>query len=394
MTRKLIAELASGSFLGLWKTALSTMCSVLPMLVALVKNRGRSAGRAGAGRGLGFFHTRVQRTDSMSSTTTHANDATIDPGALRQAFGTFATGVTVITTHDVDGQPRGMTANSFTSVSLNPPLLLVCVGKTALSYGAFTSSDCFAVNLLHEGQTDTSAIFASKSPDKFQNVKHDIVHTGAPILVDSLTWFDCTVDQRMEAGDHIVLIGQVRAFGTSPKRPLCFCRGSYASIKEPLPAKWLDSHGMIRGYLIESDDSILFRTDGKGGWELPVSGRSRGNTELPVEQGSLMLLPESTFLYSVFDVDDIDPGYLVYRAQLDTSSSLQELPDSLRFFSIDELPYELMPSNELRSVVRRYVRERKDQRFSIYMGSSDGGRVAVIDGTARTWADFARDQQL
>ncbi|ANF58777.1 flavin reductase [Halotalea alkalilenta] len=330
----------------------------------------------------------------MSSTTNKFNDAAIDPGALRQAFGTFATGVTVITTHDDDGQPRGMTANSFTSVSLNPPLLLVCVGKSALSYSAFSSSECFAVNLLHEGQADVSATFASKSPDKFKTVKHDTVHTGAPILLDSLSWFDCTVDQRIDAGDHLVLIGQVRAFGTSAKMPLCFCRGSYASINEPLPAKWLDSHGMISGYLIESDGSILFRADGKGGWELPASGRSRGNAELLVEQGSLTLLPDATFLYSVFDVDDIDPGYLVYRAQLDTDCSLRELPDSLRFFPIEQLPYELMPSNELRSVVRRYVRERKDQRFSIYMGSSDGGRVAVIDGTARSWADFSRQQQL
>ncbi|MFJ5297285.1 flavin reductase family protein [Pseudomonas sp. RC10] len=330
----------------------------------------------------------------MSSTMISANDAAIDPGALRQAFGTFATGVTVITTHDADGQPRGMTANSFTSVSLDPPLLLVCVGKSALSYTAFASGDCFAVNLLHEGQTDVSATFASKSPDKFKTVNHDVVHTGAPILMDSLTWFDCSVDQRVDAGDHIVLIGQVRAFGTSPKSPLCFCRGSYASLKEPLPSKWLESHGMISGYLIEADDSILLRADGKGGWSLPVSGRSRGKTELPVDQGSLMLVPESTFLYSVFDVDDIDPGYLIFRAQLDTASSSQALPESLRFFPVDQLPYDLMPSNEMRSVMRRYVRERKDQRFSIYMGSSDGGRVAMIDGAARTWADFSREQQL
>src|SRR6478609_3903628 len=91
-------------------------------------------------------------------------DTAIDPIALRRAFGTFVTGVTVITTLDEDGTPRGMTANSFTSVSLDPPLLLVCVGKSASSFPAFTAAAAFAVNLLHEGQVDVSAAFASKSP--------------------------------------------------------------------------------------------------------------------------------------------------------------------------------------------------------------------------------------
>ncbi len=84
----------------------------------------------------------------------------IDPLALRRAFGTFVTGVTVITTIDADGRPRGMTANSFASVSLDPPLLLVCVGKSASSYPAFVGTDRFAVNLLRDTQTDVSNLFA------------------------------------------------------------------------------------------------------------------------------------------------------------------------------------------------------------------------------------------
>lgn len=311
----------------------------------------------------------------MPSTETSANVAAVDPVALRQAFGTFVTGVTVITTHDANGNPRGMTANSFTSVSLNPPLLLVCVGKSAASHDAFAASEYFAVNLLHEAQVDVSGTFASKSPDKFHTVNHDTVHTGAPILTDSLTWFDCTVDQRIDAGDHLVLIGQVRAFGTSPKLPLCFCRGRYANIQDPLPSGWLDSHKMIIGYLIESDGAILFRADGKGGWALPVAGKRKGfidagESALPVEL-------ESTFLYSVFDVDDTDPGFLIYRAKLGALEA--ELPDTLRFFPLDELPIDLMPVNELRSVVRRYARERQNQQFGIYTGSAASGRVAMLE---------------
>jgi flavin reductase (DIM6/NTAB) family NADH-FMN oxidoreductase RutF len=320
-------------------------------------------------------------------------NASIDPVALRRAFGTFVTGVTVVTTLDADGTPRGMTANSFTSVSLDPPLLLVCVAKSASSYQAFTSSGCFAVNILHEGQIDVSGTFASKSPDKFQSVTHDRIHTGAPVLTDSLTWFDCTTYNSVDAGDHTVLIGQVRAFGTSPTAPLGFCRGRYASVKDPLPSGWLASHGMIIGYLIEARDGLLLRSDGKGGWVLPSARRRKADSQLVVDGGdALRLLPENTFLYSVFDVADSDPGYLVYRARLAGEQAGIALPADLRFFSIEDLPYEAIATHEMRSMLRRYVRERQAGRFGIYMDSDDGGRVAMIEGEAQTWLQASQDQ--
>jgi flavin reductase (DIM6/NTAB) family NADH-FMN oxidoreductase RutF len=322
-----------------------------------------------------------------------ALDASIDPVALRRAFGTFVTGVTVITTRDADGTPRGMTANSFTSVSLDPPLLLVCVAKSASSYQSFTSAGCFAVNILHEGQVDVSAVFASKAPDKFQSVNHDTAHTGAPVLTDSLTWFDCSLFNAVDAGDHAVLIGQVRAFGTSPTAPLGFCRGRYASVKDPLPAGWLASHGMIIGYLVEAGDGLLLRADGKGGWVLPSARRRKADSQLVLDGGdALRLVPEETFLYSVFDVADSDPGYLVYRARLAGDVTAVSLPDDLKFFPVDDLPYDAISTHELQSMLRRYVRERQAGRFGIYMDSDDGGRVAMIDGDARAWLQASPDQ--
>jgi flavin reductase (DIM6/NTAB) family NADH-FMN oxidoreductase RutF len=322
-----------------------------------------------------------------------AQDAPIEPIALRRAFGTFVTGVTVITTLDVDGTPRGMTANSFTSVSLDPPLLLVCVAKSASSYAVFKAASCFAVNILHEGQVDVSATFASKAQDKFQSVSHDRVHTGAPVLTDSLTWFDCSLHNAVDAGDHAILIGQVRAFGTSPTAPLGFCRGRYASVKDPLPTGWLASHGMIIGYLIEAGDSLLLRSDGRGGWVLPSARRRKADSQLVVDSGdALRLVPEETFLYSVFDVADSDPGYLVYRARLAGEGAVSNLPADLRFFPIDDLPYDTIATHELRSMLRRYGRERLAGRFGIYMDSDDGGRVAMIDGEARAWLQASQDQ--
>lgn len=314
----------------------------------------------------------------------------IDTVALRRAFGTFVTGVTVITTHDADGKPRGMTANSFTSVSLDPPLLLVCVGKSAHSYGAFNSTDSFAVNLLHEAQTDISNLFASKAANKFDTVGHDHVHTGAPILTDCLTWFDCTVHKRVDAGDHVVLIGEVQAFGTSTSAPLGFCRGRYANVKDPLPPGWLESHGMIVGYLIEADGQLLLRSDGKGGWGLPSAKRRIADNELKLEGGdSLTLVPDDTFLYSVFDVSDGDPGYLIYRARLAQDSSSVPLSAGLKFFPIDQLPYDAIPTQEISSMLRRYARESASKRFGIYMDSQDGGRLAMV-GDAHPWANLPR----
>lgn len=312
----------------------------------------------------------------------------IDPVALRRAFGTFVTGVTVITTRDADGSPRGMTANSFTSVSLDPPLLLVCVGKSAHSYGAFNSSHSFAVNLLHEAQIDVSNLFASKAANKFDTVNHDRIHTGAPVLTDCLTWFDCKVHSRVDAGDHLVLIGEVQAFGTSPSAPLGFCRGRYANVKDPLPPGWLESHGMIVGYLIESDGNLLLRSDGKGGWALPSAKRRIADNELKLDGGdALTLVPDDTFLYSVFDVSDGDPGYLIYRARLAQDAASQPLSAGLRFFPIDQLPYDEIPTREINSMLRRYARESASKRFGIYMDSNDGGRLAMV-GDAQPWANL------
>lgn len=318
--------------------------------------------------------------------------ASIDPLALRKAFGTFVTGVTVLTTRDASGQPRGMTANSFTSVSLDPPLLLVCVGKSASSYSVFESADCFAVNFLHEDQTALSGVFASKAPDKFSTVSHDFVHTGAPVLNDCLTWFDCTVHQRVDAGDHLILIGAVQAFGTSPKAPLGFCRGRYALVKDPLPPEWLASHGMIVSYLIEAEGGLLLCRDGKGAWVLPTAPRRLADGQLPVTGGgALSLLPEDTFLYSVFDVADSDPGYLIYRARLAQPAQDCQLPENFRFFPLDQIPFDEVPTRELRSMLRRYVRESARREFGIYMGSHDGGRLAMVDG-AQPWASTPHAQ--
>ena len=160
-----------------------------------------------------------------------ADEAQFDPVMLRSAFGSFPTGVTVVTTRDADGRPRGMTANSFASVSLDPALLLVCIGHHAASFRAFTQCTTFAVNVLRDDQEHVSSLFASKSALKFDGIGHRARHTGAPVLDECLAWFDCTVHQRVAAGDHTVLFGRVRQFDATGAAPLGFARGRYVEVR-------------------------------------------------------------------------------------------------------------------------------------------------------------------
>jgi flavin reductase (DIM6/NTAB) family NADH-FMN oxidoreductase RutF len=317
---------------------------------------------------------------------TPALEATIDTLLLRRAFGTFVTGVTVVTTRDTAGNPRGMTANSFTSVSLDPPLLLICVAKSAASFPAFATTQCFGVNLLNEAQVDLSAVFASKSPEKFRSVSHAQKHTGAPILADSLTWFDCTVHDRVDAGDHVILIGRILGFGTTNTAPLAFHRGGYARLQDPRPVDWLASHGMIIAYLIEAREGLLLRTGGADVWALPTAKQRKADSRLTLDGGgTLPLVPESTFLYSVFDAADYDVGYLIYRARLALEDTQVALPAGLQVFPLDAIPYERF-APEQRAMLGRYVHERREGKFGIYMDTDDGGRVAMIEGESRAWA--------
>ena len=146
---------------------------------------------------------------------------------LRNALGSFATGVTIITTRDREGKPHGMTANSFTSVSLNPPLVLWSSSLYAQSLPAFQESPHFCVNILAHDQIELSNKFAKQSDDKFLDVDHVIAESGAPIIVGSAAHFECRNEFRHYGGDHIIFIGYVERFAYTDKPTLLFCRGKY-----------------------------------------------------------------------------------------------------------------------------------------------------------------------
>ncbi|WP_461521068.1 flavin reductase family protein [Porticoccus sp.] len=151
--------------------------------------------------------------------------------ALRNAMGNFATGITVITTVDQEGKPRGMTANSFSSVSLDPALISWCVGKESRLFELFQQVDYFAVNILHSGQTETSQLFAGNEQNKFDHVVWHPGLNGIPLLDDCSCIFQCQVEHRHPGGDHIILVGRVLDFSNEPLEPLIFHGGQYRTLK-------------------------------------------------------------------------------------------------------------------------------------------------------------------
>lgn len=159
----------------------------------------------------------------------------MDQKELRTALGAFLTGVTVVTARGPDGAPVGMTANAFTSVSLDPPLILVCVGEHASSYEAMSAADRFAVHVLAADQDELSTTFAKSAGDgvdKFDGIAWTEGSGGVPLLDDYLSRLQCRTTQRIPAGDHVVLIAEVEAIDTDQtgRAPLGFLRGKYTAV--------------------------------------------------------------------------------------------------------------------------------------------------------------------
>jgi flavin reductase (DIM6/NTAB) family NADH-FMN oxidoreductase RutF len=151
-----------------------------------------------------------------------------DLRTLRDALSCFATGVTVVTCLKPDGEPAGLTVNSFTSLSLDPPLLLVCLAKSASSTPALTAASHFAVNVLQTGQQPASIRFATKDEDRFGVTPWSCGEAGAPILKDSLGVFECENYAVHDGGDHKILVGRVvKASFDASLDPLLYFRGSY-----------------------------------------------------------------------------------------------------------------------------------------------------------------------
>lgn len=312
-----------------------------------------------------------EHTDTYIRSTAAAPD--VDKRALRDAFGCFATGVTVVTTRQPDGTPRGFTANSFSSVSLDPPLLLICIAKSALSCDVFATADHFAVNVLSEEQKAVSGLFASQSAEKFDLADWHAGVEGVPLLDGSLGCFTCARHRLVDAGDHLVLIGRVIDHQSRDAQPLGYFRGNYFSIglEESLVSAAGQSGDVTIGAIMERDQKILLSETAGGGWGVPKApARNNSLGGLVAGLGDAGLAPELDYLYAVYQDSETGLHGIFYHGKV-----RGDAPAGMGYFSLDQIPLDRIENVAERSMLARYCEELRHGSFGIYQGDETKGTV-------------------
>lgn len=298
-----------------------------------------------------------------------------DPKTLRRAFGSYITGVTVITAMNRDGKPVGFTANSFTSVSLDPPLLLVCPAKSLSSFDVFANCDHFAVNILKEDQQDISNIFAGSKEDRFNQVSWHKDAQGNPIIDGALTHFSCKTDSNIEAGDHHLLIGEVLDFSANEGRGLGYAAGGYFSLgmeREAAEISVQEKHVNV-GIIIEHEGKVLLsQNDGKA--TLPMVATDDNTNAVSTVMQFLAdkgIEAQLGAVFSIFENAKSDVNYIFYRATAE-SLDTQGLGEYVPIESITEKSFK---TSAITTMMTRYVAESKNGLYGVYVGKEDSGNV-------------------
>jgi flavin reductase (DIM6/NTAB) family NADH-FMN oxidoreductase RutF len=320
-------------------------------------------------------------TDALLGTFLAERLSSFDNRELRSAFGSFMTGVTIVTTAGVDGQPRGFTANSFTSVSLEPPLLMICIGKQAASMEVFRHARGFAVNILSEAQKEISVLFASKRADKFEAAKWRAGPFGNPLIEGSAAWFDCARYQVIDSGDHIILMGHVEAFSYSDANPLGYARGHYITLGLEQAAVNAASSASrtVVGAILENDNRLVLLPDPArpNGLVLPEVGR-HGHSGSASQLHDLLAREgmDATlgFLFAVFENPGTREQCIYYRGE-----ALLHARGRTVLADFDDIPWDRLPDEATCSMLRRYAAERKIGRFKVYSGDHLQGTVKAVD---------------
>jgi flavin reductase (DIM6/NTAB) family NADH-FMN oxidoreductase RutF len=305
-----------------------------------------------------------------------------DPRSLRDAFGAFLTGVTVVTTHDAGGQPIGFTANSFASVSLDPPLLLVCLARTSRNFDILTKAGRFAVNILSENQKDVSNTFARPVENRFAGLAWTPGPYGSPIFANVAAWFDCSTDKIVDGGDHVILIGKVEAFENGEMNGLGYARGGYFTpglTQKAVSVAGSDAE-IIAGAVAARDGKVLLVEDGKGRLALPACTIAAGQnpTLLQDHLARITHLQASIgFIYSIYEDGGAARQNIVYRCEVGAGE-----PAAGRFFSLDAIPFDRLVDTPTADILRRYAAECALGNFGMYVGNERSGRVHPVSGKA------------
>lgn len=291
----------------------------------------------------------------------------LDAKTLRRAFGRFMTGVTVVTTRDAAGAPVGFTANSFTSVSLDPPLVLVCPGTHLSSFETFRTAPRFGISVLAEGQEDVSNLFASATGDRFADCDWQAAWDAIPLIAGRSAGFVCDTHQVVEAGDHIVLIGRVRAFDDAGLAGLGYGAEGYFTRSQDR-AGGPERPGPTRVSALLEDGARLYLT---GDLDLPTIAAPSTNTPLNALVAGLAARGIRADLAGVYAVyDDAGPGRrIVFRGRVDGA------PPGLTAWPISGAGRPPVPDPALQSLLARFSQEHSVQDFGFYIGTAEHGDV-------------------
>lgn len=324
---------------------------------------------------------RLGEHDAMLDTL--ADRAPLDDDArrdLRRAFGQFATGVTVLTTRQADGTPRGFTANSFTSVSLDPPLLLVCIGKAALSCETFAQADRFAVNILADDQKDVSGLFASRSPEKFDIAAWHPDAQDMPAIDGALARFSCARHRLVDAGDHLILIGRVEDFEAREGDPLGFYRGTYFDLGLDRAMTEAATAGDVAvGAVLADADRILLSIEPNGNITVPVAPADANSADgLIADLSGHGLSVDLAHPYAVYRISRSGAQRIIYHG-----SVRGQAPDGMGYFDLGALPLDHVRDEAERSMLRRYAQENRHGTYGFYHGTEVEGVVHTRTGHRR-----------
>ncbi|TGD71273.1 flavin reductase [Mangrovimicrobium sediminis] len=282
-----------------------------------------------------------------------------DAAAFRSALGSFATGVTVVTTAGADGEQIGLTANSFNSVSLEPPMILWSLAKSSFSLPAFRAAEFFAVHILGAEQEEVSGRFARRGEDKFAGLELDAGPGGIPMLRQHAARFVCRTAYQYEGGDHIIFVGEVIDFDRCERAPLLFHGGQYGQLVKPQGAAADTVSELHGGFLGDLLRRAFHRVYAPVGQELERRGLS---------------VPQYFFLSRIA------------QAEQPTAEQLQSMLDT---------PGRYPSAGEIDELLQRGLLRREGERYELTpAGVEYNLEIASVVKSAETDAEKSLDFEL
>lgn len=293
------------------------------------------------------------------------------------------TGVTVVTTINERGQPIGFTANSFTSVSLDPPLVLVCLAKASANRDSFATAESYAINILTDDQQHISSTFARPVENRFDGISWRIEKTGSPIIDGVAAWLDCRMHDVIDAGDHLIFIGEVMAFANTTLSPLGYLRGNYVRmslVQQAATALEDPDQKTSVGMLVEKSGQ-LYLLKNQHGLQLPHSNRLGNAADSNSLLGSLKddgILMKTYYVFSVFENRSTNVLSIYYR----TSINEECTPARGDFYPLNQIPLDQINDELTRIMIKRYIKEEESDAFGIYVGDEQKGDIESRPGNA------------